>query len=151
LRDAAGDVVAARRRAFLAKDNAHVVKVRCRAHLEPRPRDRDTAAGVGIEAEIYGLVLRKAAVERDVKHTGLPVRRDRRHAAERSRQFSVAVDDAHAAGPFGHQHAAVGQKGERPGMHKAAGQGFDFKFTGRGWEGLRRGRCGKRRQQCRQQ
>ena len=115
-----------------------------RAAVRPpaaRMRDRDAAAAaVGVlgVAEIDGAIFCEIAAEHHVHQAGLALRVDLRHAGERRRQFAAARDDAHAAGPLGHQHAAVGQKGERPGMHQAAGDGLDFEFAGGGGENLRR-------------
>ena len=39
-----------------------------------------------------------------------------RHAGQRRREVAVLRDDAHAAGPLGDQHPAIGQEGERPGI-----------------------------------
>ena len=43
-------------------------------------------------------------------------------------------DDAHAAGTFGHQHRAVGQERQRPGIDQAAGDGLHLELAGRGGE-----------------
>jgi len=58
------------------------------------------------------------AAEDHVHQAGLALRVNLRHTGKRRRQLAGARDDAQAAGPFGHQHAAVGQEGERPGMHQ---------------------------------
>ena len=43
-----------------------------------------------------------------------------RHAADGLRiEFEIAADHAQPPGAFGHQHAAVGQEGERPGVRQA--------------------------------
>jgi hypothetical protein len=108
-------------------------------------RQRGAAAAVdrlGI-GEIKDVVLREVAVEDDVEQAALAAGENRRHAGERLRQRAVARDDAQAAGSFGHQHAAVGQKGERPGMHQPARHGFDPHGAGRGLK-RRVGRAGRR-------
>ena len=46
-------------------------------------------------------------------------------------------DDAQPAGPLGHQHAAVGQERERPGIIQAARDSLDRERAGRGFICLR--------------
>ena len=149
LRDAAAEVVAARGRALLAVDHLDVGEARIVSRFKPRARQRRAAAvlergGVG---KIDGAVLREVAVERDIEQPALTGGEDLRHAGQRRRQFAVARHDAHAAGPLGDQHASVGQEGERPGMHQAAGDGFDLEISAGGFERLLRRRRGRREQQ----
>jgi hypothetical protein len=122
--------------------------------LQPRAGDRDTAAAavgaLGV-AEIDGVIGCEIAAEDHVHQAGLALRVNLQHAGKRRRQLAGARDDAQAAGPFGHQHAAVGQEGERPGMHQAAGDCFDRKLAGGGGENLRRRPGGAHRQQQGQQ
>ena len=54
--------------------------------------------------------------------------------------FPSRRDDAHAAGPFGHQHAAVGQESKPPGNDQAARDGLDLQIAARALENLLRGR-----------
>jgi hypothetical protein len=134
LRDAAGDIVAAGRRPDLAEDDDDAVKPRRIAGVELGARHRDVVAVIGVEAEIDRAVLREGAIQRDIEQSGLAAAGDLGHAGQRRRQLAVARDDAHAAGPFGHQHAPVGQESQRPGMHKTAGDGFNRDRACRAWK-----------------
>ena len=146
LHDAAAIMVAARERAFLAEDDLQLLELRLGAIVEPRARHRGAAAAVGGigEAEIDRPVLRVIAVEDDVEQSALSAREDRRQAFDCGRQFSVARDDAQPSRPFGDQHAAVGQEGERPGVDEPARDGLDIEIAGGGAEhlALRQGRRG---------
>ena len=135
LHHAAADVQAARDGPALTEDRVHRDQARRPAVLlQLRVRDRDAAAalgGFGV-AEVDRAIGCEIAAEHHVHEAGLALRVDLRHAGERRRQLAGARDDAHAAGPLGHQHAAVGQEGERPGMHQAAGERLDGESAGGG-------------------
>ena len=141
LHDAAAEMIAARERAFLAEDDLHVVEPGRAFVHQPGAGKRGARAAVhrlGI-AEIDGMVLRVAAVEHDVEQAALAGRENLRHAGERGRELAVRGDDAHAPRPLGHQHAAVGQEGERPGMIEARRHGFHREVAGGGPKDLRVG------------
>ncbi len=132
------------------EDRLHRHQTRSPAILLQLPvRDGDAAAAavrvLGV-AEIDGAILFEIAVEHHVHQSGLALCVDFRDAGDRRRQFASARDDAQAAGPLGHQHAAVRQEGERPGMHQPAGHRLDFQLAGGGGE-MRHRPSGARRQQ----
>jgi hypothetical protein len=53
----------------------------------------------------------------DAHHAALPARIDRRGAGERRRHVALGIDDAQRARRlFAHQHPAVGQEGQAPGV-----------------------------------
>ena len=150
LHHAAADVQAVRDGAALAEDRGHRDQARGPAILlQPPMRDRDAAAALGRlgVAEINRSILFEVAAEHHIHEAGLALRVNSRHAGERRRQLAGARDDAQAAGPFAHQHSAVGQERERPGMHQPAGDDLDRKISGGGGECLRRRSCGARRRQ----
>ncbi len=126
LHDAAAEMVAAGERACLAEDHLDRIEPGRAFIHQPSARERGARAAVcrlGV-TEIDGVILREAAVEHDVVQAALTRREDFRYAAERGRERAVLGDDAHAPGPLGDQHAAVGQEGERPRMIKALRYGL---------------------------
>jgi hypothetical protein len=140
------EMTAARGRAFLPVDHFDVVEL-WRLGIQRGARQRGAAAaieGLGI-GEVHRLVPREVSVEGDVEKPALTDREHLGHIAERRRQFAVARHNAHTAGPFGDQHAAVGQESERPGVHQALRDGFDADIAGGGFESLREAE--RRRQQ----
>jgi hypothetical protein len=46
------------------------------------------------------------------------------HARERRGDAAVTIDDTQTARTFGHYHAPIGEKRERPGMLEALGNGI---------------------------
>ena len=139
-------MVAARQRPVLTEDHLDVVELAVVGKRRARHRGARAAAGRLGEAEIDHLVLREAAVEHDVVQAALAGRHDLRHALQRRGQLAVRRHDPHAAGPLGHQHAAVRQEGQRPRMRQPSDHGLDLEIAGRGFECLR---VGDRRQASR--
>jgi hypothetical protein len=140
LRHAAAIVIAGGGRPFLAEDHFGLFE---RAVAEARPRHRGAAAAfhlIGIAQE-DSPALGEAAVDDDIEQPALARRPDLRHPGQRRRQLAVLADKAQPAGPFGHQHAAVGQEGESPGIDEAARDGLDFQRSGGGRKCL--GGCGR--------
>ena len=126
----------------LAEDRGHRRQPdRAGVFLQASVRHHDLAAAalgrLGV-AKKDRVAFLEVVRQQHVHQAGLTLRVNIRHAQQRPRQLTAARDDAHAAGPLGHQHAAVGQKGERPGMHQPAGDGLDVEIAGGGGENLRR-------------
>ncbi len=134
LHDAAAEMPAARRRSFLAEDHLHVVEL-VTGELGPRHRGAAAALVRIGETEIDGLVLREVAIERDVMQPALARREHFRQAGKRRGELAVG-DDAQTAGTFRHQHAAVGQERERPGVVQSAHHRLDRECAGGGFVGL---------------
>src|SRR5262245_40509551 len=132
LYDATSEMASPRRRTMLAIDDLNVGKPWHLAGLELGARHCGAPSaleGFGVR-EINGAVLRKIAVEDDVKQAALADRKHVRHVAERRGELTIRWNNAHAAGALGHQHAAVGKESKRPGVHQALPYGADREFAG---------------------
>ena len=103
-------------------------------------------AGLGI-AQIHQAVLAEVRVERDVEKAALITRVHLRHARDRLRDLALGRDMAERPRPLGHQHAAVRQKSERPGMAEPVGNGLDVDRGAFGLEVLIDRERGRRREQ----
>ena len=151
LRDAAAEMIAARRRALLAED--HAGPGRDGASSASRARASAVRAAavrrLGV-AEIDGAVLREAAIdERRRCRPPWPDANTRGTPASGGDELAVARGDAQPAGPLGDQHVAVRQERQRPGMRKPADHGLDRELAGRRLERLRGGVRRRQREQRR--
>ena len=102
----------------LAEDHLHI---RQRLAFEAAPGHRGpgaTAAGLR-EAQIHQTVLGELRMQHDIEQAALAAGLHARHAGDRTRQGAVDVDEAEAPGTLRHQHPAIGQEGEPPGMFEA--------------------------------
>src|SRR3984893_13564849 len=132
-RDARAEVETAFDRGFLAENHLHVGELRLAALFEEvGARERSTVridragrpAWLG-GAEIDDAALFEIGREHDVEQAALTDRSHRGHAFDRRRQFAVMIENAEPPRALGHEHAAVRQKGERPGMVESACHGLN--------------------------
>src|SRR4051812_10078583 len=77
------------------------------------------------KAQINEPALRKIRIEHDVQEAALAARRDGGEPLDRLGQLAFRIHDTKPSRPFGHQHAAVGEKSETPGILQVACNGFD--------------------------
>jgi len=136
LHDTAADVGRAAGRSLLHINRLHALELRLVAQIDLRVRDDDLRAAADrfCVAEEDASALREIVREHHVHHPGLSAMIDLRHARERLGCLAVLRHEAHAAGPLGHQHAPVRQKGERPRMHQMLDNGGHSDLAGGGVE-----------------
>ena len=87
--------------------------------LAARHLGAETIGSARRKAPVDEVVLRVIRMQDHVHQPALAVRRDLRQACDRLRVQLAVPGDAQAAFAFGHQHAAVRQECERPGMAEA--------------------------------
>src|SRR5262249_14506606 len=111
--------VSMRGRTMLAVDDLHVGKPRHLAVIESRTRERGSAAAIEWLRirKIDRSILRKVAVENHIEEAALGDGSNFWHDCKRGRQLAITPNDTHASRSLRHQHATVGQKCDRPGMH----------------------------------
>src|ERR1700730_4628134 len=132
-RDGRAEVKAAFDRGLLAENHFHVGELRLAALFEKAGACERSAIRIGRargparlgEAEIDDAALFEIGREHDVEQAAPADRGDRGHAFDRRRQFSVMIENAEPPRTLGHEHAAVRQKGERPGMVESACHGLN--------------------------
>jgi hypothetical protein len=120
-------MVAARIGRFLAEDDlgcleAGAVGAQAPAHYAGA---RAAIAPVLGKAQVDQPARGKVGGQGHVEEATLAAGRDAGDALHRLGQAPVRADDAQAAGLLGHQHAAVGQEGEAPGVLQAVGDRLD--------------------------
>src|SRR3954454_1365766 len=136
--EAGAEVGTARDGRLLPEDHLKAFE-RCARRVQP------TAAGGGRCATLAGLrtgeinkaVLGELWIERDIQEAALVPRIDARHAAKRRRELPVSGHDPQPARPLRHQHAAIRQEGQTPGVVEPARDGLDNDLGLLGLEALR--------------
>src|SRR4029079_14813974 len=99
----------------LTEDHLDIVDAAV-AELAARNRGSRAIFATLRKGEIDETVVGETGIERHIKKTTLSLSKKRRHAFKRFRLRAVLGDDAEPPGPFGHEHAAVWQKSDAPGV-----------------------------------
>ena len=108
-------VVIARGILVLREDAAHVLEAQA-VDVEPRARHggaRSPRGRLGVGEHDQAVTV-EVGRERNVEQAALPARMDLGHAGDGFRHPPCRIDDAHPPRALGHQHATVGEEGERP-------------------------------------
>ena len=109
---------------LLLVDHADVLEASLAEPPARHGRSGDAAGSRLRVGEVDRAVLGKAGVDRDVEQAALAPRRHVRHAGDGVGHAAVSLDVAQPPRTLGHEHAAVRQERQPPGMLEPSGDGF---------------------------